>query len=271
MAKGKRETPEERALRDREERIELLKMKQGIIEESEIIPETGYAPPPKENAWQRLSSFVYRNKIFVVLGVLFAAIAALIIYQFATREKEDLHVLFVAYDPDSMMMLYSDVIAEALEQYCPDFDGNGKVHVSVNFIDRAQRGNSSQYDDAQRQRLNSELEYGSAQLIITDEGFTERVNFDESTTDDAAMRAYFLPQTDKFSEEELFCGVGIRANTTPLMKSIGWNDCPDNVLMLIRAETDRDNKNDEQNAIYRERARIVLQNILDNNVVNSQE
>lgn len=271
MPKGKRETPEERAQRDREERVALLKMKQGIIEESEIIPETGYAPPPEENAWRKFSSFVYRNKIFVVLGVLFAAIAAFIVYQFATRPKEDLHVLLVAYDPDSMMMIYSDVLADALEQYCPDFDGNGKVHVSVNFIDRTQRGGSSQYDDAQRQRLNSELEYGSAQLIITDEGFAERVNFDEGTTDDEAMRAYFLPQTDKFSEEELFCGVGIRANTTPIMKSIGWSNCPDNVLLLIRAEADYDNKNDEENAIYRERAQIVLQNILDNNIVNSQE
>lgn len=271
MAKGKRETPEERAARDREERIALLKMKQGIIEESEMIPETGYAPPPKENAWQRLSSFVYRNKIFVVLGVLFAAIAAMIIYQFATRQKEDLHVLLVAYDPDSVMMLYSDTIEEALEQYCPDFDGNGKVHVSVSFIDRAQRSGKSQYDDAQRQRLNSELEYGSAQLIITDEGFTERVNFDEDTTDDEAMRAYFLPQTDRFSEEELFCGVGIRANKTPLMKNADWQDCPDNVLILIRAETDYKTNNDEENAIYRERAQIVLQNILDNNAVNSQE
>lgn len=262
MAKEKRETPEERAARDREERVALLKMKQGIIEESEIIPETGYAPPPKENAWQRLSSFVYRNKIFVVLGVLFAAIAVLIIYQFATRQKEDLHVLLVAYDPSSMMMMYSEDIAAALEQYCPDFDGNGKVHVTVNFIDRSQRDGGSQYDDTQRQRLNAELEYGSAQLIITDEGFVERVNFDENTTDDEAMRAYFKEQTDKFSEEELFCGVGIRANKTALTKQIGWADCPDNVIIAIRAEADRNAGNDEENAIYRERAEIVLDNLL---------
>lgn len=268
MAKGKRETDEERAAREREERIALLKMKQGIIEESEIIPETGYAPPPKENAWQRLSSFVYRNKIFVVLGVLFAAIAALIIYQFATRRKEDLHVLLVAYDPNSMMMLYAEDIAEALEKYCPDFDGNGKVHVTVNFIDRSQREGGSQYDDTQRQRLNAELEYGSAQLIITDEGFTERVNFDESTTDDEAMRAYFTEQTDKFGEDELFCGVGIRANKTVLTNQIDWKDCPDNVLLLIRAEADHNAKNDEENAIYRERAEIVLKNILDNKAIN---
>ena len=268
MANGKRETDEERAARDREERIALLKMKQGLIEESEIIPETGYGEPPKENVLQRLSSFVYRNKMFVILGVLFAAIAAFIIYQFATREKEDLHVLLVAYDENSMMMLYSEDIARALEQYCPDFDGNGKVHVSVNFIDRSQRGGTSQYDDTQRQRLTSELEYGTAMLIITDEGFTERVNFEDKSKDEEAMRAFFLPQTDKFTEEELFCGVGIRANKTKLSEKAEWNDCPDNVIIAVRTGLDSKTSNDEQNAIYRERAEIVLENIVYNKTVN---
>lgn len=269
MAKRiQRETPEERAARDREERIALLKMKQGIIEESEIIPETGYAPPPKQSVPARISSFIYRNKIFVVLGVLFAVIAVFLVAQVITREKDDLHVLLVAYDRDSMMMLYSDDIAKALEMYCPDFDGNGKVHVSVNFIDRTTRGASSQYDDVQMQKLTSELQYGTAQLIIADEGFTERVNAEGNMSDSDAMRGFFLEQTDKFSEEELFYGCGIRANKTQLARKAGWSDCPDNVILLIRDETDANSSNDKENAENRERAQIVLQNILDNNIVN---
>lgn len=264
MAKGKRETDEERAARDREERIALLKMKQGLIEESEIIPETGYGEPLKENVLQRLSSFVYRNKVFVILGVFFAVIAAVIIYQFATHEKEDLHVLLVAYDENSTMMFYSESIAEALEQYCPDFDGNGRVHVTVNFINRSRSAGGSQYDDIQRQRLTSELEYGTAMLIITDEGFVESVNFEDKSKDEQAMRSFFLPQTDKFGEDELFCGVGIRANKTKLPGKAEWKDCPDNVIIAVRAESDNKTSNDEQNAIYRERAEIVLENIVNN-------
>ncbi|MDE6731629.1 MAG: hypothetical protein K2J77_01960, partial [Oscillospiraceae bacterium] len=152
--------------------------------------------------------------------------------------------------------------------YCPDFDGNGKVHVSVNFIDRSQRGGTSQYDDTQRQRLTSELEYGTAMLIITDEGFTERVNFEDKSKDEEAMRAFFLPQTDKFTEEELFCGVGIRANKTKLPEKAEWNDCPDNVIIAVRTGLDSKTSNDEQNAIYRERAEIVLENIVYNKTVN---
>lgn len=268
MANGKRETDEERAARDREERIALLKMKQGIIEESEMIPESGYEKAPAQGAASKLSNFFYRNKAFVFLGVVFVALAAIIIYQFAAREKEDLRVLLVAYDSNSMMMHYSENIAEALEKYCPDFDGNGKVHVTVSFIDRSQRESGSQYDDAQSQRLNMELEHLSAQLIIADEGFVERVNLYENITDDEAMRAFFTEQTDKFGEDELFCGVGIPANKTALPEQSGWTDCPDNVFLFIRSESDYNPKNDEENAVNRERAEIVLQNILDNKIIN---
>ena len=108
MANEKRETDEERAARDREERIALLKMKQGIIEESEIIPETGYEPPPKQSLRERLSSFVYRNKTYVVLGSIFAAIALFLTVQLISREKEAVNVRVVASDRNSKMMYYTE-------------------------------------------------------------------------------------------------------------------------------------------------------------------
>ncbi|MCI5578382.1 MAG: hypothetical protein MR364_02630 [Oscillospiraceae bacterium] len=39
MENHNNETPEEKAKRERQEYIDLLKMKQGIIDESELIPE----------------------------------------------------------------------------------------------------------------------------------------------------------------------------------------------------------------------------------------
>ena len=270
MANRRRETPEERAERDRRERIELLKMKQGLIEESEMIPESGYAGNVEEGVFSKISSFVYRNKIFIVLGVIFAAIAIFLIMQFILREREDMHILLVAYDRESEMYFYKDDIEKALEMYCPDFDGNGNVHVSINFIDRTTRDGGSQYDDMERQKLTSELEYGTAQLVITDEGFVERINFDENKSDEDAMRDYFVEQTG-LPEEELFCGVGVRANKTKFAANAGWKDCPDNVIILVRDEVDVTASNDKENAENRARAQIVLQNILDNNIVNPAE
>lgn len=275
MAKRRRETPEERAQRDRRERIELLKMKQGLIEESEIIPESGYEKAPEQGAASKVSSFIYRNKIFVVLGVLFTAIAVVLVTQMLLREKPDMTVLVVAYDRNSDMAFYTETIEKALELYCPDFDGNGKVHVLVNFVDRTTRDNFSQYDDLQAQKLNSALQLGEAQLIIADEEIVERVNVEKDKSDSDAMRGYFLDQTDKLSadisEDELYYGVGIRMNTTAFAQKADWDGCPDNVILLIRDETSVKESDIKRHTAYRERAQIVLQNIIDNNIVNPAE
>lgn len=267
MANRRRETPEQRAERDRRERIELLKMKQGLIEESEVIPETGYAGNIEEGFFAKISSFVYRNKIFIVPGVLFAAIAIILLMQFILREREDMHILLVAYDQNSELFLYKEDIERALEMYCPDFDGNGNVHVSINFIDRTTRDGGSQYDDTERQKLTSELEYGTAQMIITDEGFVERIKFDESISDEEAMGAYFVEQP-KAPEDKLFCGVGVRANKTGFAANADWKTCPDNVIILVRDEVDVSASNDKENAENRERAQEVLDNILSNKIIN---
>lgn len=263
--KEKRETDEERAARDREERIALLKMKQGIIEESEIIPETGYAPPPKQGLRARFSSFIYRNKAYVVLGAIFAAIAAFLIVQLITQEKEDLNVLVVAYDRNSSMINYTQQLEKALEMYCPDFDGNGKVHVAITFIDRTTRDMSSQYDDAQSQKLNLEIESGTAKLVIADEEFMERVNPNNADNYEV-MRHYFLEQTDKLPKEELFYDCGIRVSSTQLPSDVDWKNCPNNVYFMIFNENV--GKKSEKSDEYRKRAEILLQNILENNIVN---
>lgn len=268
MANGKRETPEERAARDREERIALLKMKQGLIEESEIVPESGYEQAVERGFKSKISGIIYRNKIYVVLGTIFTLILVMLVVQLLTREKEDLYVLVVAYDRNSQMEYHINDIEETLEKYCPDFDGNGKVHVSVSFIDRTTRDSYSQYDDTSRQKLYSEFENGDAQLIIADEEIIEFVNIAKNRTDAEAIQHAFLEYTDKLPEDELFYGCGVRANKTVFAKNANWSGCPDNVIFLVRDEIDTKSSNDKKNAENRERAQIVLQNILDNNIVN---
>lgn len=258
-----RETPEERAQRDRMERVELLKMKQGLIEESEMIPETGYAPPPEQGAWGKFSSFMYRNKVFVVIGAFLAAIAIFLVVQLLTREKDDIRVMLVSFKSGSDMELYAQKLESALEMYCPDFDGNGKVHVTVNYIDRTGLNKSSQYDDIQTRKFNVEFELGEAQLIITDEQIIDWASYG-GEDGPATMHENFLEQTDAFPEDELYYGCGIRANKTPLAKAAGWSNCPDNIILLIRDDPSGKGSNAEN----RERVQIVLQNILDDNIIN---
>lgn len=269
MANRRRETEAEKAKREREERIELLKMKQGLIEESELIPENEHIETPKLHGRARFANFFYHNKAFILLGAFFAAVITVPAVQTATKEKDDLYVLAIAFEEDSEIGWRTRDLESALEKYCPDFDGNGKVHVTVNFIDRTSDEILSEYEQAQAQKLTAEFMSASSQFIIADEKLINWIGGDqkENALD---YKRVFLDQTDICSEDMLFNGCGIRINRTGLADEARWKNCPDNVVILVRDELNNGSGSVKTNARNRERAMIVLRNILDDNIVNPE-
>ena len=269
MANRKRETEEERAQRDREERIALLKMKQGIIEESELIPENEHVEAPKLRGGAWLSNFFYHNKAFIFMGAFFVFVISVLVYQFVTNEKEDLYIAAIAFEEDSELSWYIKDLETALERYCPDYDGNGNVHVLVNFIDRTMSDSGSQYDNAQAQKLSAEYMSAGAQLFIADEKYIKFLSSAENV-DPLYYKKIFLDLSDMCSEDMLYEGVGIRVNKTALAKEMRWENCPDNVIILIRAELNNGTSNAGKNAKNRENSLTVLRNILDDNIINPE-
>lgn len=265
MSDNRRETPEERAERDRREHIELLKMKQGLIEESEYIPETGYEKIPELHGWAKFKNNVYHNKWFILMGAFAAMIAAVLIVQIASREKYDIRVLAVANDPDSEMVMHANKFEKALERYCPDFDGNGKVHVELIYINRTSGDVTTRLDQADAQKLSAELQTAEAQFIISDDQYTKWTGKDNDPTE------VFLDQTGSCAENMLVDSVGVRLNKTGFAKEARWSDCPDNVIFLVRGELNNGSGSVKKNAENRERAQTVLQNIIDGNVVNPDD
>lgn len=92
---------DERARKSREEYVELLKMKQGLIEESEIIPETGYDKIRELHGFEKVKNYCYHNKWFILLGAFLAAVVIFLTVQALSREKEDLFVVVLALDHES--------------------------------------------------------------------------------------------------------------------------------------------------------------------------
>ncbi len=258
----KRETDDERAARDREERIALLKMKQGLIEESEIIPETGYAEIPEQTRWEKFKTFCSLNKWFILLGAFLVAVVGVCVIQFITKEKEDIHVLVVANNEDTELTWRYEDIENALERYCLDFDENGKVNVTVNFIDHRFEDVDNQLVQVNMQRLSAELQLADAQMIIADKEFVDWMAKEDAPT------KVFLDQSDKCEDDMLYKDVGVLMGHTGLAKEARWSKCPDSVVILVREELNNGSGNIKSNAEKRERASTVLQNILDGNIVN---
>jgi len=112
--------------RAREERVNTIKAKQGLIEIEKtdeaavIIPKT-----PKEK-WQ---NYWYHFKWHTIGGIALIAVLAVMIVQCASRESYDLITILYTRSPIESGRM--EKIEEYIEQYAEDIDGDGKVSVEV--------------------------------------------------------------------------------------------------------------------------------------------
>lgn len=277
MAKVRREIEEQQ--RQQREKAELLKLKQGIIEESEEIPEDKPPTYEKPKGWKAVENFFYHYK-WMMGGTIFAvALVTFLVVQTVTKQRNDLYVLVVANDASDGFYAMTDQIEIALERYCPDFDGNGYVHVGVNFVDLSSK-TSSQYSDTQYDKFSAEVFTGSSQLYITDHEIVSLINAYTDSADNVTAEAetsseeesmhseYFLNLSELYPDAEVYQDVGVQLNTTGFADEANWSECPDAVGIYIRNEFEGMTGNDKSAQEQRRRAQEVLNNIMTDNVVN---
>lgn len=274
MEQVRREIEEQQ--RQQREKAEILKLRQGIIEESDEIPED--APPEieKPTGWKAVENFFYHYKWRLIAGVLATAMITFMVVQTVTRQKRDLYVLLVSTTGSSGLYAKTNDIEVALERYCPDFDGNGYVHVGVNFIDLSTEGGYSQYTDAQSQKFSAELFSGDSQMYLTDQGIVTIINrialngatMEAGSEEEQFIVQFFTDLTDEYPDGTFYQGCGLQLNTTGFTDEARWKSCPDIVGLYIRDSFENMTGNDSEAVEQRRRAKIVMDNIINGNVVN---
>ena len=260
MANNK-ESEQERLLR---EKRELLKLKQGLVEDSDIIEVDKPQEIPELHGWKKVENFLYHYKVPLIVGVVASLFIGYMIFDTVTKEKNDLYVLAISTTNASGIYVKQFDIEEALEQYCPDFDGNGYVHVGVNFINISTENGVNQYTDADNYKFSSEVITGDSQLYLTDEGIVKVIA--EMANDDELQ--YFLDLSEEYPDAALYDGMGLQLNTTGFVEAARWQSCPDMVGLYVRGEYKDMTGNTENAKLQRERALEVFNNIATGNVVN---
>lgn len=237
-----------------DEKRELLKLKQGLIEESELIPENVHEALPELHGMERV-----KNEIFhlgwalpVIIGVV--ALAIFIITQLAGRKKEDLRVLIVPAAANSEMTKFSDnteVVKTALEKFCADYDGNGEIYVAAPYVDITETSENREYLDMQYERFNTEVFAGTAVLILADPELLDKLN--EAYENELSA---FVDFSGEFPEEKLYKGCGVRIAGTSLAEEIGC----ETAVLFVRDKLG--NGGEKKTARYRDRAVEVLKSIV---------
>lgn len=276
MAKVRKEIEEQQ--RQQREKAELLKLRQGLIEESDEIPENESPEIAKPTGWKAVENFFYHYKWRVAAIIFCAAVLGVMIVQAATREERDLYVLAISTTNSSGIFSKTTDIETALERYCPDFDGNGYVHVGVNFINLSDENGYSEYLDSNNYKFSAELFSGDSQLYLTDEGIISLINEisapSDATEEDNSEEItgqriqFFAVLSDEYPDETFYQGCGLQLNTTGFIDEARWKSCPDTVGLYLRDVFENMTGNDDDAAEQRRRARIVYENIINGNVVN---
>lgn len=145
-----------------EERKELIKLKQGLIEDTEAVHEEEAEVAVKRTLWQKLRSFIYLNKWWMVLVLIFGSIAGFLIYNFVTKPKPDIVVLVICDCPavgdQSELQAY-------IESFAEDFNGNGKILASVYYIQLSDNDYRN-YANGTDNKLTTQLQSANGVIVI---------------------------------------------------------------------------------------------------------
>lgn len=118
---------------------------------------------------KKIEHIWFYYKWYIIAAIFFGFAAFICINQIVTRPNYDITILWAQTDRISAVSI--DTSREELEKYCPDFNGDGEVHVDLRFIgldadtiavpqQTVSRDPSSQID-------NTESEYVDRQLEMT--------------------------------------------------------------------------------------------------------
>jgi hypothetical protein len=247
----------ERDRRLAEERRELLKMKAGIADETEIADITEKPPEKVLTAKEKVANFWYHEKGVVIISVLAACVLFYLVYNTVTRVDPDVKILLNA--KDGALDYYSSQMEAALAPYCPDFNGDGKVYVEIIYTPPPDAtGLDPSYVQAMSAKLFMEFSSDSTIIVLIEPDSAKALDVTEDVFDDPA---------EWFSDSADITKLGYKVSATNLSSDLGYSLDPELAAAFRFPKQGMGNYDTfEQN--YKN-AHIFWQNFIDGNAVSA--
>lgn len=247
-----------------DDKRELLKLKQGLETESEIIPENK-TQKVELHGMAKVVNFFYYYKIHILVIIFFAIIIGFMLWSSITKEAYDIRILTAGSSTEATSSLYfkNEDISVGLETFCPDFDNNNKVHVENYYINLTKTADSDFYYSNQA-KLYGETAQGIAQIYIANtELYIEFIG--SAKTEDMFVNLKELYPDNPNIVNNCF----LQVKNTALADASKWTEsCPEDMYLAIRNTYDGLTTSAEQMKENHERALEVLDNIINDNRLN---
>lgn len=255
-AEREKKAREEYAEKLRQERLELLKLKQGVISEEDIPRE---AEPEKHyTIWEKISNFFYHNKMYIIFGTLMTALAVFLIYDIVTTVRPDVAVMVIATDSEFDYIMGD--MEQVFERYCEDYNGDGKVFVRVSYLSANTTGNNFHNGDSTK--LIGEFQSEDSIVIIGDTEACEILGITEGVLADLS---------GTYPNDENVTELGYMLRGTSFASDIGYEELADNLFIGFREPKAGIGTSEEKFRSNYENAVEMWTNYLNGNVVNPEE
>lgn len=246
-----------------DDKRELLKLKQGIIETSETIKEE--KPQKIElHGKAKLANIYYHYKVPIFLTVFLVAIAAFLIIDYLTREQMDARILAISSTPETSAVYYikATELETAFERYCPDFDENGNIHVDTYFVDINQSENADpNMMIANQTKLFGEFQLGVAQMIMAD-----RNAFDAIVGSNIPLSDAFIDLSELYPDNpQIVDKLFFKVKGSNYARTANWEaSCPEDIYIAVRKDREGITSNEDEINKHHENALLILDNIVNN-------
>ena len=237
-----------------EERVELLKIKQGLITESDKID---LSPDDEKQYtfWEKIKNFVYHNKWWLGITTFFVLIAAFLVYDTLTTTKSDINIMLLCDDME-FYTHYQD-IGKYFDSLTEDYNNDGENYANVLYIpisddENANTKSLSPYD-SNLTKLSSEFQMGETMLVIADKKSADLIIPDET----------LINLEELYPDNPNIKGYGFYLKGTDFASEIGYeeNDIPDDLYIGVR-KVDKNLSSAKKTKENYDHALIMLENVI---------
>lgn len=224
-----RERYEKKLERDR---IELMKLKQGIISDEDIPHE---AEPVKEyTAWEKIGNFFYHNKMPLIVGAVIVLLAVFLIRDVVTNKKPDVAIMIMASDTE--LDFRTGDIEKLLEPYCEDFNGDGEVYVHVSYLPAVYSDDNldAYFNQSAQTKLMAEFQSGDSIIVIADADTCHTVGIDTVSENGNPVDPILVDMRTIYPDDENCTELGYMLSGTSFAEDIKYTAMSDSLFIGFR-------------------------------------
>lgn len=240
-----------------QDKIELMKLKAGIIDELEP---TEKEPEKVYSIWEKIGNFFYHNKVYIIMITIVAALAIFLIVDVITNVKPDATVMIIVTDDE--FVARTEDIRRLLEPYCKDYNDDGKISMRVAYLPAiADTSNTADayYTQATQINLMAEFQGVDSIMVITDQYTSDTMKISDEVLAD--MR-------EVYPDDEYAQKIGYQLKGTDFAEQIKYTSMADDLYMCFRSPKSGIGVNEEKFQTNYENALEIWDNYLNGNVVN---